>query len=231
VTSGFVLLFSFLIPSIEEQYDRYLSKKVIDGYAYIGKKLLREKKYQLAEESFAKAFELSENKRLDIEMDRLRAKIEIINEEGEWLSQSPHHLKEVDFLYYLYLAQHAEDRDQISVAHSSYAIYLAQHRRTNEAREHFFKSIEANINNFGAHIDLGNLYNSENANDLAEKEYLKAIDIRPDYYLGHYNLGLLALEMNHRARAIHELKEAYRLKPDSAIARELKKAELLKGVQ
>ena len=48
-----------------------------------------EGRYRLAEESFGKAFELSENRRLDIEELRLEANVEQVNEDPAWGETTP----------------------------------------------------------------------------------------------------------------------------------------------
>ena len=72
-SSTLVVLLAFLIPSLQEQWNQYQSRRVLERHVELGRAFMREGKYALAEKSFAKAFELSESKRLDIEEERLKA--------------------------------------------------------------------------------------------------------------------------------------------------------------
>lgn len=65
----------------------------------------RQKVHCLAEQSFAKAFELSESKRLDIDEERLKAKVQAMNENPVWGAKNPEGIAEADFLYLLQLQQ------------------------------------------------------------------------------------------------------------------------------
>lgn len=80
-SSALVILLAFLIPSLQEQWARFQSRQVLQRHVELGRSFMHEGKYKLAEQSFAKAFELSESKRLDIEEERLTAKVQEMNED------------------------------------------------------------------------------------------------------------------------------------------------------
>jgi hypothetical protein len=66
-SSALIMVLAFFIPSVEDQWDRYQARQVIQHHVELGRSFMEDGKYELAEKSFAKGFELSENKRLDIE--------------------------------------------------------------------------------------------------------------------------------------------------------------------
>jgi hypothetical protein len=57
------MILAFLIPSIQDQWDRYQSRRVIQQYVAMGDDFVREENFTMAEQAFAKAFELSEERR------------------------------------------------------------------------------------------------------------------------------------------------------------------------
>ena len=70
VSSFLVVIFSFLLPSYQEQIDRARGLEVIEKYEKVGDHFFSNGHYAEAEKVFARAFEFSENKRLDIELKR-----------------------------------------------------------------------------------------------------------------------------------------------------------------
>ena len=73
----------------------------------------------MAEEAYTKAFDLSEQKRLDIEVKRLNAKVNRMNEDPEWDSEVPEDLEEADFQFLLHLQKGKEKtRDRIYTLNS-----------------------------------------------------------------------------------------------------------------
>src|ERR1041385_6833646 len=97
-----VMILAFFIPSLQEQWDRYQSRKVIENFLTLGDQLYDEGRYSMAEEAFAKAFELSEFKRLDAEVKRLNARVNRVHDNPDWSSEIPDGLKEIDFQFLLH---------------------------------------------------------------------------------------------------------------------------------
>ena len=58
MSSASIMILAFLIPSIQDQWDRYQSRRVIQQYVRIGDDFVREENFTMAEQAFAKAFEL-----------------------------------------------------------------------------------------------------------------------------------------------------------------------------
>src|SRR5712671_6137644 len=79
-----VMILAFFIPSLQDQWDRYQSRKVIEEFVTLGEQLFDESRYVMAEEAFAKAFELSEFKRLDVEVKRLNARVNRVHDDPDW---------------------------------------------------------------------------------------------------------------------------------------------------
>src|SRR6185369_3800018 len=90
-----VMALAFFIPSVQDQWDRYQSRKIIDQYEEVGNDLFDEGQYKMAEDAYAKAYELSQDSRLDIEVKRLTAKVHRISENPAWDSKLPDELEEV----------------------------------------------------------------------------------------------------------------------------------------
>lgn len=80
--------------------------------------------------------------------------------------------------------------DNMDLITAELDIYIARNK-TNELKDRLTKAIELSPDNEVLHLVLANLYQKTNQKDLAEKEYLEAIRIRPDYEPANYNLGVL----------------------------------------
>ncbi len=194
LSGAIVVALTFFIPSVQDQWDRYQSRKVIQQYEEVGNDLFAEKRYLMAEQAYAKAFELSEEKRLDIEVKRLSAKINSINTDPEWGSKPPEGLEEVDFQFLLHFMKGNEMHKQRASIYVAYGIYLASIEKTNEAKSAFHEAIRLDSAEVHAYINLGNLLDQEGEKAGAEKCYLKAIKLDSKNGKSHYNLGLLYLE-------------------------------------
>jgi len=80
--------------------------------------------------------------------------------------------------------------DNMDLITAELDIYIARNK-TSELKDRLTKAIEVSPDNEVLHFVLANLYKKTNQNDLAEKEYLEAIRIRPDYEPANYNLGVM----------------------------------------
>ena len=69
-------------------------------------------------------------------------------------------------------------------------IYLAQ-KKTNILKDKLVAAIGLSPDNEILHLILGNLYKETKDLENAEKEYLKAIEIKSDYSVANYNLGVM----------------------------------------
>jgi Tfp pilus assembly protein PilF len=84
-------------------------------------------------------------------------------------------------------------------------IYLAR-KKTDVLKDKLKAAIESTPDNEVLHLVMGNLYKETKDNVNAEKEYLKAVEIRPDYEPANYNLGVfyysLGKEWNDKLNAL-----------------------------
>ncbi len=208
-----VMILAFFIPSIQEQWDRYQSRKVIEQYEEIGNEFYTEEHYKMAEEAYARAFELSDQKRLDIEVKRLSARVHRINEDPAWGSNPPEDLQEADFQMLLHLQKGKDKaRDRLYTL-NSYGIFLAGQGSLKESRAAFDEALQLDSTEAHTYINLGNLLDQQRKYGEAEKAYLKAIALDSNNVRVHYNLGLLFLELQNPEKAAVEFGKVIKLDP------------------
>jgi len=202
VASASVTILAFFLPSLQDQWDRWESRGVIQRYVTLGRNFMHEGRYQLAEETFAKAFELSESRRLDIEEQRLAANVARVNEDPEWGRENPEGLNESDFLYLLQLQQGrgvAERRAQAATL-NSYGVFLISERRFAEAESTFRRSLALDSGSASAGVRLGNALVDRGRLTEAERAYRRGLALDPRSVSGNYDFGLL-LELTGRPAA------------------------------
>jgi tetratricopeptide (TPR) repeat protein len=226
--SAFVTMLAFFLPSLQDQWDRLQARQVIQRYVELGRDFMHEGRYKIAEETFAKAFELSENRRLDIEEQRLAAKVARVNEDPAWGETNPEGLEESDFLYLLHLQDGrggAQRREQ-ALTLNSYGVFLTSEKRFAEAESTFHRSILLDSTSASARVRLGNLLADLGREGQAETSYRAALRLDPGSLSGHYDLGLLLARTGRPAEAEGSLRRAAELAPgDPDVLREL--AEVL----
>ena len=219
------MVLAFFIPSIQDQWDRYQSRKIIGEYEELGNAFFDEERYNMAEDAYAKAFELSENKRLDIEVRRLNAKVNRISNDPAWGSKPPDDLKEVDFQFLLHMKKELDSEKQRVSILNSYGVFLSSLGRTKEAAAVFNEAISLDSSDELAYVNLGNLHDQLGKKVEAEKAYLKALSLEPENGRAHYNLGLLYAEEEKLTEAQAEFSQAVRL--DAADTDALKEYHLI----
>jgi len=216
--SASVMLLAFFIPSIQDQWDRYQARAIIQQYVTIGDDFVSEKNYKMAEQAFSKAYELSEDKRLDIEVKRLSAKVNLIYNDPTWGSKPPEGLEEVDFQFLLHLkkgAEHIKERASILTA---YGVYIASLGRTSESEKVLREAIALYPAEVLAYVNLGNLMDEMGKKTEAEDAYRQAIRIDPCHAEAHYNLGLLFVEQEKFREAEKEFTITNQLNPQDTDA-------------
>jgi protein O-mannosyl-transferase len=82
----------------------------------------------------------------------------------------------------------------------------------------FSHAIEVTQNNYLAHNNRGNAYDSLGRYRDAAESYKQAIRIKPDYAEAHYNLGNAYRNLGRYQEAMESYKQAIRVKPDYAKA-------------
>lgn len=211
ISSAAVVLFAFLIPSLQDQYDRYQSRKVVNQYEALGDEFFKEERYTNAEAAYAKAYELSESKRLDIEVKRMNATVNRINENDDWGKAPPEDMAEIDYQYLLHLQKGDEQKENRFYTLNSYGKFLAGQKKYTEAKIAFDEAVKLRPKEAFTYIHLGNLYDQEQKETEAEKMYLKAISLDPDDARAHYNLGLLYADQQKLKQALQELQKSVQL--------------------
>ena len=155
--SAMMMILAFFLPSIQDQWDRYQSRQIIQQYVEIGDDFVKEKNYKMAVEAFTKAYDLSSETRLDIEMKRLSAKVNLIYQDPVWGSAPPEGLEEVDFQFLLHMQKGTDQEIERASILTSYGVYLASVGRLKEAEKMMNEAIQLNPDEVLAYINLGNL--------------------------------------------------------------------------
>jgi Flp pilus assembly protein TadD len=213
--SASVTVLAFFLPSLQDQWDRWQSRQVIQRYVTLGRAFMREGRYKLAEETYAKAFELSESRRLDIEEDRLAAKVARVNEDPEWGRENPEGLEESDFLYLLQLqdGRSAENRREQAATLNSYGVFLTSEKRYAEAESTFRRAVALDPGSASAWVRLGNVLADRGRPADAERAYRHGLALDTRSLSGHYNLGLLLAQTARTAEAEQSVRRALELSP------------------
>lgn len=221
-SSALIMILAFFIPSLQDQWDRYQSRKVIQQYVQIGDDFFQEERFEMAEEAYQKAFVLSEEKRLDIEMKRLRAKISRISYEPEWGKKPPEDVREVDFQFLLHLQKDESHKAERVSTLNSYGIFLAANKKLKESEAAFREALQLDSTDVLAYVNYANLLDQKGKKQEAEKFYQKAIKLEPENERAHYNLGLLYKEWKEYEKAKKEFHLAVALdSTDTDAVREL----------
>jgi Flp pilus assembly protein TadD len=216
--SAMVTVLAFFLPSLQEQWDRWQSRRVIQSYVGLGRSFLDEGRFRLAEEAFGKAFELSENRRLDIEEMRLEARIGRLDAEPSWGGPNPKGLNESDLLYLIHLREGR--RKPQADAWRSYAAFLSGEGRFEEADVALGRAAALDSTDAATWIGVGNVAGDRGRTDEAVLAYRHAIRCSPEEPSAHYDLALLLAQQGDRAGAETELRRTLALAPDDRDALE-----------
>lgn len=211
-----VVLFSFLLPSYQEQSDRYQARKVIDKYEFVGDRFFRDGHYAEAEQVFQKAFEFSESKRLDLEIKRLRSRIYKVYEQEDWVKTDFEELEEGDFLF---LIETAENKNEKSDILGAYGIFKDLTGDKDKALELLAESVSLNPRNTTSLLNLGNVYDELGNHEKSEQNYLKSLEINPDSFEANYNLGALYYQDGKCAKSKPYFVKAKSLRPSVEISK------------
>ncbi len=215
-----VMALAFFIPSLQDQWDRYQARKVIYQYERLGDEFFEEEHFEMAEEAYAKAYELSEQKRLDLEIKRLSAKVNRIGSDPTWGSKPPEGLHDIDFQFLLHFQKGDEKKKHRVSTLNCYGVYLASVGRGKEAEKMFKEAVHLDSMEILAIVNLGNLYDQQGKKNLAETYYNKAILIEPENARAHFNLGRLYSELGKLAEAKKEFVKAVELDPEDIDSKE-----------
>ena len=214
LSSASVMLLAFFIPSIQDQWDRYQSRKVIGLYVSLGDDFMQEERYDMAEKAYEKAFELSLQTRLEIEMKRLKARVHRMSLLVDWGAKPPEDLEDVDFQLLLHLQKGRENAKERTYTLNSYASFLAGSKKLQEAEAALAEALRLDPGSAMLHLNLGNLQDQAGRKDEALKSYLKALALDPASLNANYNLGLLYVELGKNQEARHAFEAALKLAPE-----------------
>lgn len=217
--SAMIMILAFFIPSLQDQWDRYQSRKIITQYEKLGNEFYNEDRYDMAEQAYQKAFELSDNKRLDIEIKRMNAKINRINMNPKWGTTPPEDLQEIDFQYVLHLQQDAQMVKEQVATLNSYGIFLAAASKPRASEQAFRNAIQLDSTDATAFVNLGNLYDQQGKKQAALLQYQQAITLDKSNTWAHYNLGLLYYEQGNIQAAKNEFAQVLQIDSTDADAR------------
>ena len=198
-SSALVVLLAFLVPSIQDQWDRHLLRQAVDRYADIGARLSREGQFEAAEQAYGRAVELAGNQRVDLLEAQIRARVMRIYENPQWRGAVPADVSEADFIYLLGSEDGRADPRTRAGTLAAYGAYLAGLNRLADARQRLEEAIALDAASADAHTHLGNVYDDLGKPQEAERQYREALRIDPREANAHYNLGLL-LAARGRAR-------------------------------
>ena len=210
IVSGSVTLFAFLIPSFQAQWDRYEAREVVEEYVTLGDECMAEERYDVAEKAYEKAFELSLQTRLDIEMKRLKARVSRMELLTEWAAAPPEDLEDVDFQIILHLEKGKYLLPQRAATLHSYASFLAGSDRIPEAESALAEAIKIEPDNVTFRLNQGNLENQAGRKDQAIKCYQKVLELDPGNVNAHYNLGLVYSELNQYQKAQSNCRQIFK---------------------
>ncbi len=145
--------------------------------------------------------------------------------------------------------------DNMELVNQEINIYLARNK-TDELKAKLNDAINLAPDNEVLHAILANLYQKTKENDKAEAEYLKALEIKSDYEIANYNLGVMyfnsgnewndklgalppketakAKEYEAKAneyfrKAVANFEKSYEVSPDKATKQQLRKLFLRLG--
>jgi len=200
-SSAVVVLLAFLIPSLQDQWDRRQTRIAVDRYVAVGERLLKEEHFESAEQSFERAVELAGYQRYDLIEKQIRARVMRIYEDPAWRGAAPDEVNEADYIY-LSEAQNAPSRARERASTlAAYGAYLAGMDRLPDAEARLQESAALDPGNWISHVHLGNLYDDLHRPQDAEREYRAAMKIDPRSDIAPYNLGLLLLAQDRAVEA------------------------------
>lgn len=209
--SAAVMVLAFFIPSLQDQYDRYQSRKIITQYVILGDEFFTEGRYDMAENAYQKAYEYADSKRLDIEVKRLKARVNRVNMDPKWGAAVPEDLEEIDFQYLLHLQQGKDNIKERTLTLNSYGIFLASKHEYRKAAAAFDEAITIDSTNAIGYINRANLYDQQGKKKEAEQNYKKAALLDKESIDAWYNLALLHREAGRLQEAKTEMENAWKL--------------------
>ena len=101
----------------------------------------------------------------------------------------------------------------VTVLHNNLGNFLDERGETEEAIEHFNKSLEINPYSPEVHNNLGNVLHNVGRSDDAIEHFRKALELRPKFSQIHYNLARVLATQGKNDEAISEYRLALQTRP------------------
>lgn len=200
-SSAAVVLLAFLVPSLQDQWDRHETRLAVDRYVSVGDRLLQEGHYASAEQSYNRAVELAGYQRYDLIEKQLRARVMRVYEDPAWHGRTPDEVTEADYIYLLEVQRGPAQARERAATLSAYGVYLAGLNRLSDAEARLQESAALDPKSPDPHVNLGNLFDDLHRYTDAESQYRAALALDPKGASAAYNLGLLLLARNRPAEA------------------------------
>ncbi len=214
LSSAAVVMLAFLVPSIQDLWDRHQTRGAVDRYEQIGRALLAREKFTAAEEAFDRALELGGNQRYDLLELKLRARVLRIHEDPDWAGRVPEDLREGDFLYLIELERAPGREKDRAIAMTAYALLLVNQKRWRDAEENLREALKLDPALGDAHVTLGNLLGDRGRFAEAEAAYRQALALDAGDASASYNLGLLFTETGRPTEAVAQFRDYVTRHPD-----------------
>ena len=209
--SALVILITYFIPSMQDQWDRYQSRQIIERYVKLGDDFSKEENYTMAQQAYSRAFELSEEKRLDVEIKRMRAKVNQVYIDLAFGVQVPDSLAEIDFQYLLHMLDGDETKVERAEILTTYSLYVSNLKRFDEAEKLIREALVLNPNDPFIYVSLGNIMYAMGKKVEAQQAYEKAISLDANNFDSHYYLAHLLLEQHKSKEAESEFQKALKI--------------------
>lgn len=208
-----VTLLAFLIPSIQEQWDRLSARTAIEDYREVAHSLMDQRKFHDAEQTLARAIELADEPRLDLERERLVAKTNQVNADPSWSGKIDDELEESDFSVLEAMQARAGEHAARGWTLNNHAVFLANHGQAQRALACALEAVHEAPRDSRILVTLGNVRWDLGQLDDATRAYRDALAAKPDDLIAHYNLGLLYEERGQTEAARDELHRVLALNP------------------
>jgi Flp pilus assembly protein TadD len=220
-----VTLLAFLIPSLQEQWDRKQQADAEAEYRAVAAALERDGHYHEAEQLLGQAVEQAGALRPDLERARLRAKTEQVNADPAWSGAITADLNESDFIVLEAMLEQQRDRTGQARAISNHAVFVANHGEASRALSLVRRGERLQARDARLKITAGNVLWDLGQLPAARDAYRSALSLDPENARAHYNLGLLHEELGDRASAVRELRAAFEKDPADDVRQDLTRIE------
>jgi protein O-mannosyl-transferase len=107
---------------------------------------------------------------------------------------------------------------EAAIPHNSLANILFEENKTDEAIQHFRKSLELDPRYAYSHYNLANALAKQERREEAIAEYEQALKLRPRLAQAHINLGAVMAQQNRLEEAVAHYEIGLKLRPESSAA-------------